>query len=99
MLIILSCVHVSPSDVDEFLADLRALSLTVRQRTGCLFYTAALEDASEGRLLVAERWQDQAALTAHLGAPETSAFVEKWGQRMRGEVQKYDATNGRPLAG
>ena len=83
--------------MDEFLADFRALSLRVRAREGCLFYTVALEDASASRLLVAERWQDQAALTAHLGSTETSAFVEKWMHRMQGEMQKYDASNERAV--
>ena len=98
MIIILSNIHVSLPDVNEFLTDLRTLALSVRIREGCLFYTVALEDARAGRLLVAERWQDQAALTAHLGAPRTSAFVEKWRHRMRGKVQMYDASNERPLA-
>ena len=97
MLIILGNVHVSPVDVDEFLADLRTPSRTAREREGCLFYTVALEDAPAGRLLVAEQWQDQTALTAHLEAPETSAFVTRWKHRMRVEVQKYDAFNQRSL--
>ena len=97
MLILIGYIHVSPSDADEFLADLRALSLMVRAREGCLFYTAALEDARAGRLLVVERWQDQAALSAHLEAPQTSGFVEKWLRRMKGDVQRYNASNGRPL--
>jgi hypothetical protein len=31
--------------------------------------------------LIAERWHDQAALTAHLEAAETAAFIERWQHR------------------
>jgi quinol monooxygenase YgiN len=47
--------------------------------------------------LIAERWHDQAALTAHLEAAETAAFIERWQHRMRGDIRKYDASNGREL--
>lgn len=99
MLILIGYIHVSPSAAEEFLADLRVLSLTVKASPGCFFYTAALEDVHAGRLLVVERWQHQAALSAHLEAPHTLKFVEKWMHRMKGDVQKYDVLNERPLLG
>ena len=99
MLIVIGHIHVNPSDADEFLADLQALSHVVKAKAGCLLYTGALEDAHTGRVLVVERWRDQAALSAHLEAPHTSEFVGKWMHRMESDVQKYDASNERPLSG
>jgi quinol monooxygenase YgiN len=48
-------------------------------------------------MLVAERWQDQESLSAHLEAPKTVAFVKKWMNRFEGELLKYDAANERSL--
>ena len=80
MLIVTGYVHVEPSDVDAFIADIRALAWSSRQRDGNLSYAVAVDDQKLGRLLVVERWRDQQSLTAHLEAPDTrgvrSAMVE-----------------------
>jgi len=97
MLIVTGYMHVDPSDAAQFLAELRDLALMTRQRPGNISYNAALDDSEAGRLLIAERWTDQEALSAHLDAQETKAFVARWQGRMRGEVRKFDASNERGL--
>ena len=97
MLIVIGTVHVDPSDAVRFASEIEALAKTTRTRAGCLFYAGALEDAAAGRMLVAERWTDQAALTAHLEAPDVRAFVQRWATRMRGDVLKFDGANERSL--
>lgn len=97
MLIVTGHVHVEPSDMDEFVTDIQALAQSSRRRDGSLLYAVAVDDRSAGRLLVVERWRDQASLTAHLHAPDTLAFVERWQGRMRGDILKYDAANERTL--
>ena len=89
-------VHLNPSDVKEFLADIAVVGPGTRAEKGCLFYAVSLDDARAGRMAVAERWQDQASLTAHLEGPQTASF-EKWTNRIRIEVLRYDASNERPL--
>lgn len=64
---------------------------------GNLSYDAAVDDAQAGRLLIAERWHDQAALDAHLNAPEMKAFVQRWDGEMSGDVRTYDASNERDM--
>ncbi|TYC65082.1 antibiotic biosynthesis monooxygenase [Stappia sp. BW2] len=98
MLIVTGYMYVDPSDLAEFTADLASLAVATRQRSGNLSYDAAVDDAKAGRLLIAERWADQAALTAHLEAEDTEAFIVKWRGRMQGEIRKYDASNERGLA-
>ena len=44
-----------------------------------------------------DRWRDQPALTAHLEARDTLAFLNRWQGRMRGDIRKYDAMNERAL--
>jgi len=97
MLIVMGDMHIDPSDVRQFLAELKELAVVTRQRPGNISYDAALDDPGTGRLLIAERWTDQAALSAHLDAEETKAFVARWQGRMHGDVRKFDASNERGL--
>lgn len=98
MIIVTGYVQVPPSDLEVFARDLADLAKITRERDGVVSYDAAVVDASRGRLLVMERWRDQEALSAHLAAPDTVAFVALWGQRLLADIRKYDATRERALA-
>ncbi|MBT2725585.1 antibiotic biosynthesis monooxygenase [Bacillus sp. ISL-75] len=95
MIILMGYVHLNPSDVDEFTADVQAVASSTRAEKGCLFYAFTLEDARAGRMLTVQRWQDQESLTAHVERHETAPFLKKWGNRMRMDILKYDAMNER----
>lgn len=97
MLIVTAYMHVDRADLAQFLCDLQVLVTATRRRAGNISYDAALDDPQAGRLLISERWSDQSALSAHLDAPDTVAFVRRWQGRMRGEIRKYDASNEREL--
>ncbi len=96
MIIIMGYLHLDPSDMDEFLAFIQEIAPGTRAEKGCLFYAVTLEDAHAGRVLVAERWQDQESLTAHFEGQQVVAF-QKWMNRINLEVLRYDASNERPL--
>lgn len=97
MLIVTGYIHLVPTDVAAFISDMAAFGRAARARDGCFFFAAAPEDRVAGRILVTERWRDQAALTAHLTAENTIAFVSQWQHRMTGDVAKFDAFNERGL--
>lgn len=97
MLIVMGHIHLNPSDLNEFMRDLQTFALGTRSRPGCLFYAAALEVASAGSLLIAERWRDQECLTAHVESDEAVASMKKWLGRFGSEILKYDASGERPL--
>ena len=97
MLIVTGYIRLAPSDVAAFTNDMAAFARAAQARDGCLFFAVAPEAGEPGRILVTERWHDQAALTAHLTAKDTMAFVSRWRHRMTGEVAKYDAFNQRAL--
>ena len=97
MLIIIGYMHIGPNDLAQFLADLKVLAIAARQRAGNISYDAAIDDPQIGRLLISERWADQDALSAHLDAADTVAFVTRWQGRMQGDIRKYDASNERGL--
>ncbi|WP_144556034.1 putative quinol monooxygenase [Bacillus sp. X1(2014)] len=95
MIILMGYVHVNPSDVNEFTTDVQAVVSSTRAENGCLFYAFTLEDAHAGRMLTVQRWQDQESLTAHVERHESVPFLKKWGNRMRMDILKYDASNER----
>jgi quinol monooxygenase YgiN len=97
MLIITGYIYVDLADLAQFRADLTALAAVTRQRAGNISYDAAIDTSEPGRLLMAERWVDQAALNAHLAAADTIAFVDRWGGLFRADIRKYDASNERDL--
>ena len=97
MIIVVGYVHLDPSDVGAFVADVQAVAPGTRAEPGCLFYAVTVDDAMAGRVLVAERWRDEASLSAHLGAQAASAFSSTWTGRIRLDVHTYDASNERPL--
>lgn len=97
MLIVTGYMYVEPSSIAEFVHDFRNLAIAARQRNGNRSYDAAVDDPLAGRLLIAERWRDQAALTAHLHAADTMAFVGRWGDSIRSEILKYDGLRERGL--
>lgn len=93
MLILMGQLRVDPSECAAFLADVDVIAPLVRGENGCLFYSLAPEDAASGRLLLAQRWQDQAALAAHLSAPSTVAFQDKWMKKLTLDVQQYEVAS------
>ena len=97
MLIIVGHIYIEPADVAAFRAEMATFGEAARARYGCQFFAVALSDSAAGRMLVAERWRDQAALDAHLAAEETTAFVARWGSRIKSDVAKFDAANERGL--
>ena len=97
MLIVTGYMRVDPADLLQFLQDLQRLVVVTRQRAGNISYDAAVNDTLTGELLVSERWVDQSALSAHLDAVDTAAFVSRWQGRMHGDIRKYDALNERSL--
>jgi quinol monooxygenase YgiN len=96
VIIIMGWVQVNPSDLTESLKDIEVIGSGTRAETGCLFYAVILADSSAGRMLVAERWQDQESLTAHLQGEQLAAF-RQWADRISIDVLQYDASNERPL--
>ena len=93
MIVMMGYIHLEPSDVPEFLADLEIIAAGTRAERGCLFHAIALEDAPSGRMLLAERWLDENAFTAHLAGPHAASFQQRWAKRTTVDVQRYEVFN------
>ncbi len=93
MVILMGYIHLEPSDVRDFLADLEIIAAGTRAERGCLFYAIALEDAPSGRMLLAQRWLDEDAFTAHLAGPHAASFQQEWANKVRVDIQRYEVSN------
>lgn len=82
-------IDVTPADRDAFLADARTLAQAVRAEPGCLFHSLAPDIAPDGPMVLAQRWQDQAALDRHMARASTLAFREKWLGQVTMDVAAY----------
>lgn len=89
MIILMGTIDVTPADRDAFLADARVLAQTVRLEPGCLFHSLAPDIAPDGSMVLAQRWQDQAALDRHMRLAGTVAFREKWLGRLMMNVAAF----------
>jgi quinol monooxygenase YgiN len=86
MIHVIASIRTAPGRRDEVLKLFSALLPQVLAEAGCIEYGTAvdLEDTIEGQpsaradmVTVVEKWQDPAALLAHLTAPHMHQFREK----------------------
>lgn len=68
MIVVGGTFDVDPAARDAFLAERVATMRRSRAEHGCLEYTFAADPVEPGRVVLFERWTDQAALDAHLAA-------------------------------
>ena len=82
MIHVLAEIRTRPGHRDSFIADLRALEPEVRAERGCIEYGGAVDVATgiaaqaplrPDVVMVVEKWDDEAALAAHLDAPHMHA--------------------------
>ena len=68
MIVVGGVFEVDPTEREAFIADRVAMIRRSRAEGGCLEYTFAPDPIEPGRVVLYERWTDQAALDAHLAA-------------------------------
>jgi quinol monooxygenase YgiN len=73
MLIVAGHFDVDPAQRDEFLAGRVDAIRTTRTEGGCLEYVMSADPADPTRVMLFERWADQAAFDAHMEAIKTAA--------------------------
>ncbi|HEX7782955.1 MAG TPA: putative quinol monooxygenase [Sphingobium sp.] len=97
MLIIAGHILTDPSLAEALAADLRAGRERTRAEDGCLAYNFALDEASEGSVLVYERWRDQTSLDVHLATPEVADLMGGWVEKIQIAVKIYDIAGERDM--
>ena len=66
MIIVGGTFDVDPSERERFVSDRHALMRSSRAEQGCLDYVFCPDPIESGRVILFERWETQADLTAHL---------------------------------
>lgn len=72
MLIVAGTFTVDPDGRDAFISSRHDGMRRSRAEGGCLEYTFSADPIDPSRVLLFERWVDQASLDAHLGAMATA---------------------------
>jgi quinol monooxygenase YgiN len=63
---------VDPAQRDVFIAGRLETMRASRQQDGCIDFTFSADPLDPSRVILFERWEDQASLDAHLAAPRPS---------------------------
>lgn len=93
MLIIIAHWTVKPEMLDDYMHDMRMNVEYAKSEEGGLYYQPAVEDAASGKVLVVERWRDQATFDAHRTAPHILKAREKWGPHLSGHLEIFEAAD------
>ena len=73
MLIVAGTFDLEPEQRDEFLAGRVDAMRTTRAEPGCLEYALTADPVDPRRVMLFERWEDQAAFDGHMVAVQSAA--------------------------
>ena len=97
MVIVAGSFEIKPDEREEFLAG-RLDSMRASQgEPGCLEYTMSADPIDPGRVVLFERWADQASLDAHLAAMEPPPPRSARWRPTSATITVYDVAGERPL--
>ena len=86
MLHVVATAELNPGTRDAYLAELKAVTPTVRAEDGCIQYDATAPLSTEistnrtvdpNVVVILEKWRDLAALKAHLAAPHMAVYRDQ----------------------
>ena len=89
---VVATIPAKPGSEDAIREALGTLVAATRDEDGCLSYDLFESAAAPGTFVTVERWTDQAALDAHLGAPHVAAAFAAAGDHLAGEVAVHPLT-------
>lgn len=72
MLIVAGHFDVDPADQEAFVAGRVESIVRTRAENGCLEYVMSADPANKARVMLFERWADQAAFDAHMAGLATA---------------------------
>ena len=68
MILVAGTFEVEPARRDEFLASREEAMRRSRNEPGCVDYVFSADPLEPGRVVLFERWEDQASLDAHIAS-------------------------------
>jgi quinol monooxygenase YgiN len=98
VVIVAGAFEFDPDQRDEFLAGRLDGMRASRAEPGCLEYTMSADPLDPTRVVLFERWADQASLDTHLAAMQSAPPPGQGGVAPKSlSITVYDVTGERPL--
>ena len=100
MLIVLAEATLGEGTLEEARGAFSAMIEASRAEEGCLGYSYALDVLDPNKLIIVEKWVDDAALAYHFSTPHMATFQKALGSLdvEITELAKYQADDGSPLS-
>jgi quinol monooxygenase YgiN len=94
MIVVTGHITLSPDHRDTALAAIAELVPATRAEPGNLEYRYSVDLDDENRINIEERWEDEDAMTAHMGAEPLATFMGAIGPCIGGSVSitRYDVS-------
>lgn len=90
MILVTGTLDIDPDARKEFIAATQELMTATRAEAGCAHYAFSADLDDDGRFYVAERWESEEAMGAHMAQPHFAAFLGTVGGMIRGtDVVKW----------
>lgn len=99
MIHVVATIELNPGTRDKFLAEFRKIIPDVKAEVGCIDYVPTIDAVTEiptqfkigpDKITIIEKWEDTAALKAHLVAPHMQAYRPKVKEFVKGmEVRVF----------
>ena len=74
MIIVMGHAQLGPNEFDRLQPEMRTQVAATNAEDGCLLYSFSRDVADPDRLMINERWRDQAAIDAHFVTPHMATF-------------------------
>ena len=98
MVIVGGTFELDPELRDKFIESRGDMMRTSRGEPGCIEYTFSADPLEPGRVVLFEKWEDQAALDAHIAAQRAAPRPTEPGIRpLSSSITIYDVSGERSL--
>jgi quinol monooxygenase YgiN len=101
MIIVMGHAKMAPGELDRLAGAMAKQVAATNAEDGCDHYSFARDVTDPDRLIVSERWRDQAAIDAHFKSPHMAEFNAALGSAkvLDLSIKAYENGNVRVLMG
>ena len=96
MIIVMGHAQLGSGEIDRLQAEMVTQVKATNAEPGCQHYSFSHDVTNPDRLIISERWDNQAAIDAHFQTPHMAAFNAVLGQaQVVGlDIKSYDLATG-----
>jgi quinol monooxygenase YgiN len=96
MIIVMGHAQLGAGEIDRLSADIKTQLAATNAETGCHHYGFSRDVLDPDRMIISERWENQAAIDLHFASPHMAAFNAALGTaKVLGlDIKSYDLETG-----